>query len=373
MYLSLLLLLTSLLSRAFATTRAQVKGPVRHRELYKPHGRFYRPYVSHELELLGSKYSVFENMEERRKRCEGVVRLQDLVSGGIDVEYYGTISIGTPPQDIVRRLASSKSHEVPSLKPEIFENQSVDFDTGSSDMLTKQNGLSTRAGFSTAFNGLRSSTYHNTLVPFTIRYGSGTLPAHHIHYQLSSSPNSVTPGSVWGTIAQDTVQVAGLTSSQQGFGDVNLCSSNFVGGEAEGMFGLAFSSISTAGQPSVNETPVGSPFQAAIDTGTSLIYLPTALATSIYAAIPDARLDTEDSTRTTTFWQYPCAASFNISFKFEEIGELSFSIDLRDFNIGLSVSNDSECVGGIVGQDFKDVEGRPLGILGVEMSAFIYN
>jgi len=87
---------------------------------------------------------------------------------------------------------------------------------------------------------------------------------------------------------------------------------------------------------------------AAIDTGTSLIYLPKDLADSIYQYIRGAKRAPQYGPGMYTF---PCAARPIVSFVF---GLQSYDIELRDFNLGRTTSAGLDCVGGILamGNDF---------------------
>ena len=60
-------------------------------------------------------------------------------------------------------------------------------------------------------------------------------------------------GEVFGTIAEDVVSVAGLTSEQQTIGLVEMESSDFQGYPNSGILGLAFSTISSTGKPTLFE------------------------------------------------------------------------------------------------------------------------
>ncbi|KAK4700050.1 hypothetical protein P7C70_g6204, partial [Phenoliferia sp. Uapishka_3] len=336
--------------------------------------KFNKAFLQAEMVKLETKYArpkaaTRKVILKKTKRASGMVPLTDVISGGLDEEYYGGITIGTPPQKLL-----------------------VDFDTGSSDIWVPG---TINACFQESFNALSSSTYKNTLMPFEITYGSGEVA---------------------GTVALDTVSFGGLTVKSQGFGDVNICSEQFVFSNAGGLFGLAFSSIASSGQRTfvenlvtakaldknlfgfflergkvagstltigatnpvhytgaiqytpvtsqtywqvaagkavVNGKSVGTGFGAAIDTGTTLIYVPTAVATAIYAAIPGSSADTVDSSQGGgTFYYYPCSFAGTIALTFAGING-SFGINLADFNIGEG-STPSQCVGGIVGMDFND-------------------
>lgn len=75
----------------------------------------------------------------------------------------------------------------------------------------------------------------------------------------------------------------------------------------------------------------------AIDTGTSLIYLPQDLADNLYAQIPGANRAPEYGPG---LYTYPCASRPNVSLVF---GSQSHAINLQDFNLGMT-ANSGRCV-----------------------------
>ncbi|KAG9008067.1 Type I transmembrane sorting receptor [Tulasnella sp. JGI-2019a] len=120
---------------------------------------------------------------------------------GTDELYYGPISIGTPAQAVT-----------------------VDFDTGSSDLWVP---ISTCSGcVGPLFNETASSTYRATPTTFSIEYGDGSGAS--------------------GTVATDTVTIAGLTVANQGFGAVTI-ESNGVAGPMVGLLGLGFPAVAASG------------------------------------------------------------------------------------------------------------------------------
>lgn len=96
----------------------------------------------------------------------------------LDAQYYGVISIGTPPQDF-----------------------GVVFDTGSSNLWvpSKECKLSPACYVHKTFDSDKSSSYHTNGTKFNITYGSGA---------------------VVGFVGEETVTVAGLQASQALFGQV---------------------------------------------------------------------------------------------------------------------------------------------------------
>jgi hypothetical protein len=84
---------------------------------------------------------------------------------------------------------------------------------------------------------------------------------------------------------------------------------------------------------------------AAIDTGSTLIYLPMHAVESLYGHIPGAKPAKQYSKG---FWTYPCSARFQISLQFE-MHSTAFSIHPWDFNLGRIEGETDQCMGGILG------------------------
>ncbi|KAG8988578.1 hypothetical protein FRB90_002675, partial [Tulasnella sp. 427] len=93
-----------------------------------------------------------------------------------------------------------------------------------------------------------------------------------------------------------------------------------------------------------NAVTMSSDITAAIDSGTTLIYVPQSVATAIYRQIPGARQ--ADRQYGPGFWTFPCSSKLNIQFKF---GGSFFALNPVDFNLGRTGSSSSTCVGGILG------------------------
>lgn len=299
----------------------------------------------------------------------------------VDVMYYGPISIGTPAQ-----------------------GSNVDFDTGSSDLVIPMSSCQSCAG--PLFNSARSSTFKASKTPFSIQYEDGS--------------------GAQGTLATDTVTVAGLTVKSQTFGAVTSETNGF-GGPNAGLMGLGFPAnaesnatpffinLAQSGSLASNVfsfymsrggaggselcigcvnsakytgaidyypldpdatdgtqrywnipssglsydgTPASSSgFSAVIDSGTSLIYVPTAVAAKLYKQIPGAA---QSSAAGDGFYTFPCDADIGtISFNF---GGKSYAVDPNDFNTGSLSEGSNDCVGGIAGAD----SGGNLAIVGDE-------
>ncbi|KAG8881996.1 hypothetical protein FRB98_004029 [Tulasnella sp. 332] len=311
---------------------------------------------------------------------EGLVDYND----GIDILYYGPISIGTPAQATT-----------------------MDFDTGSSDLVMPLSSCNGCNG--PMLNTANSRTYVVSKSSFSIEYGDGT--------------------GAKGKVATDTVTIAGLTVAGQGFGAITSVSGGFgTQGPNAGLLGMGFPAnansgktpffwnlanarslasnvfgvylrrngdsgselclgcidsskytgsltyfsldkastyntqyywnILSAGLTYNGGTPTGK-FSAVLDTGTTLIYVPTAAARAFYAQIPG----TAPWSAAPGFYTYPCSASLGtMAIRF---GTTNFAINQADFNVGLTAVGSSNCVGGIVGQDISDGS-TPLAIVGDE-------
>ncbi|RMX68647.1 hypothetical protein DD238_005623 [Peronospora effusa] len=134
-------------------------------------------------------------------------RPQTTVQGAADViirdfqnaQYYGSISIGSPPQ--------------------LF---SVIFDTGSSNLWVPNR----KFGSHHVYDHDKSSTYKSNGTEFSIMYGSGPVS---------------------GFLSQDSLQLGGLTVTDQFFAEVNVTKGlgpAYYLGKFDGLFGLAFDAIS---------------------------------------------------------------------------------------------------------------------------------
>lgn len=135
--------------------------------------------------------------ERRRKRSllkRNSVGDSSLINYQHDSTFYSPVSIGTPGQSV-----------------------NLVLDTGSSDMWTVQGKEN--------WNPAQSSTFSNSTTAFKITYGSG---------------------SVSGTLASDTVTLAGQTANSQKFAIATYISQGLLGDAVEGIMGLGFPSLSTS-------------------------------------------------------------------------------------------------------------------------------
>lgn len=125
------------------------------------------------------------------------------------------------------------------------------------------------------------------------------------------------------------------------------------------------------GKPTVAGKPVGIAYDAAIDTGTTLIYAPLNVTQAIYAAIPGSAFDSADSSSGTAYYTFPCSSKPDIALTFDGIAR-SFPINHADFNLGPVTPGSKNCVGGILGQDVHDGKGHLFGITGDEFLKSYY-
>ncbi|RSH80807.1 hypothetical protein EHS25_006976 [Saitozyma podzolica] len=308
------------------------------------------------------------------KRSIGTLSLIDI---GVDASYAGRVSIGTPGQSF-----------------------NVILDTGSADL-----------PYDCATTGHYMFEDVAEAVPDGLPIRNAPLPL------AGTFPSSRRRRPrLLGTVAKDTVTMAGFTITGQTFAVVNATSSNLIVNPLSGIMGLAWKTIAQTGAtpfwqnlasdgawssqemgfylrrwrgvtgvthletsggeftmggvdsskytgdinyisiPSGNtdywrvavqgmtvqndSISLSSP-QAAIDTGTTLIGVPSSVLQSIYAQIPNAE-PMSASTGYSGYYQYPCSTTVSSSLQF---GGLSYSISNADFNLGSFTRDPSMCTG----------------------------
>ncbi|KAG8865233.1 hypothetical protein FRB96_000123 [Tulasnella sp. 330] len=321
-----------------------------------------------------AKYAALQNQSTTgaplNRRSSGSDSLTDNYQGGMDVSYYGALSVGTPAQ-----------------------MQNIDFDTGSSDLVIPLVGC-TGSCMAPLFNYTESSTYRSTTEMFSLIYEDG--------------------GGVDGLVAVDKVSFAGLTVQKQGFGAISSESGNF-GGPYSGLLGLGFPAKSTPffinlckqgvldkwsqlfafylsragakgselsigridtskytghinyypldsastghtqlywnvlseGFSYGNGKPTGA-FSAVFDTGSTLIFIPTAAAEALYGQIQGAMNDTIHGPG---FYTFPCSSKPAPTLVLKNgNGVEKYAINPLDFNLGKVTAGSSQCVGAIIGE-----------------------
>jgi len=152
---------------------------------------------------LEAKYNIGDFKNRRRSGSSG---LNLLINEGADSSFMGSIAVGTPPVSF-----------------------NVILDTGSSDLWLA--GTSSSSGTTdipsgiATFNYASSSTFKSLNEPFQITYDSG---------------------SAQGTLATDTVQMAGLEVAAQEFAVVSEVSQGLLTPPASGLMGLAWQQIASS-------------------------------------------------------------------------------------------------------------------------------
>ncbi|CAB4060864.1 CTSD [Lepeophtheirus salmonis] len=140
---------------------------------------------------------------------------QDL-SNFMDAQYYGEITIGTPPQKF-----------------------NVVFDTGSSNLWipsSKCSLLNIACQLHKKYNAKKSSTYSEDGREFFIQYGSGQVAGH---------------------FSSDTACIADVCPTEQAFGEVlKQPGIQFIAAKFDGILGMGFKRISLEGVPPVFQSMV---------------------------------------------------------------------------------------------------------------------
>lgn len=157
--------------------------------------------VLSELSVLRSKY----NAPVGTHKYAGVSR--EALSNYMNMQYYGSITIGTPPQDFV-----------------------VLFDSGSSNLWVPSSTCptsNTACQDHNKYDSSASSTYVANGESFSIQYGTGSLT---------------------GLLSTDTVAVNGYTITGQTFAEaINEPGTTFVDSNFDGIFGMAYESLAVDG------------------------------------------------------------------------------------------------------------------------------
>jgi hypothetical protein len=112
--------------------------------------------------------------------------------------------------------------------------------------------------------------------------------------------------------------------------------------------------------------------RVAVDTGTTLIYLPIDIASRVVAAIPGGEVaSARVSSATGLDYIIPCDASYTFA---TTLGNQTYNIDIRDLNVGPIYTTGNECGLGIINglEDLVDPERNPLAILGDAFLKSVY-
>ncbi|EIW62808.1 acid protease [Trametes versicolor FP-101664 SS1] len=280
-----------------------------------------------------------------------------------DLEWAGTISVGTPAQKFL-----------------------IDFDTGSSDLwLPSSACTSSTCKSKSKYTAASSSTSVKKSGSFSIEYGDGST--------------------VSGPIYTDTVAVAGITAKTQYFSPVTTLSSSFADDPIDGILGLAYPAISnlnespffntafsqgavtsnvfgfklassgselylggtdsklytgaieyhsidtstgfwqlTGAKALVGSTTANSGFETIIDSGTTIMYGPPSAVKTFYSKVSGSAVyDSSEG-----YYSFPCSSPPSVSFSW---GGKSWTISADNFSLGETSTGSGKCVGALAGQD----------------------
>uniref|UniRef100_A0A8C2YRY3 Cathepsin E n=1 Tax=Chinchilla lanigera TaxID=34839 RepID=A0A8C2YRY3_CHILA len=164
-----------------------------------------RESLRKKLRAQGQLTELWKSQNLDLDQCSTIQSANEPLINYLDMEYFGTISIGSPPQ-----------------------NFTVIFDTGSSNLWVPSVYCTSPACKThPVFHPSQSSTYSEVGNPFSIQYGTGSLT---------------------GIIGADQVSVEGLTVVGQQFGEsVREPGNTFVHAEFDGILGLGYPSLAAGG------------------------------------------------------------------------------------------------------------------------------
>ncbi|TRM65588.1 aspartic peptidase domain-containing protein, partial [Schizophyllum amplum] len=302
---------------------------------------------------------VARNLEQRALQKRQSVPLTD----EDEVEWPGSISIGTPGQDFY-----------------------VVFDTGSADLwVPSSDCTSTVCSSKDKYDTNSTSSGAAADGQFEIHYGDGST--------------------VSGPIYQDTVTVGGIAAENQFFSPVTELSDSFSDDPIDGILGMAYPTISNLNQdpwftnaasqgavqsnsfgfymasegselflggtntelytgdfeyhatdPSegywlttgatlnVNGVAAASNFETIIDSGTTIMYGPPDVIKEVYANIEGSGAYDESS----GLYTFPCDSAPSVAFNW---GGQDWEVSADNFNLGQTEQGSSQCVGSLAGQD----------------------
>ncbi|KAF8939951.1 aspartic proteinase IV [Dissophora ornata] len=318
------------------------------------------------------KHNTRGQMAKLNRRYPGINILASsgsvpLTDSNPDLEYYGTVSIGTPGQDF-----------------------KLDFDTGSADIWFPSSTCTTSGCKAhSQFDSSKSSTFKEDGRSWSVSYGDGSTAS--------------------GILGTDAVNVGGI-SVQQTIGLATSESSQFASGPSDGLFGLGFDSLESVSgvqtfmdnaiaagvlsqsvvsvfMPSVrrnggvggeylfggidtskfsgeltyvpisqqgywqiaiddvgyNGQSIGQSSQGIVDTGTTLVIVSDTAAQAIHANIQGATNDP------TNGWLVPCSLSSstdNVSFT---MAGTAFNVPVADLAFEAVGDGSGNCVSGVQG------------------------
>ncbi|KAL7421026.1 hypothetical protein Q5752_003910 [Cryptotrichosporon argae] len=407
---------------AHATRRLHPDLDVRRAWLRDEASHLRRKYARHlgpdGRRLLGRDQAAEREQRQRRaiKRSTGQVSLIDI---GIDSSYSGTVSIGTPAQEFYVIIDTGSSDLwVASTACSECDGLTTYDSSASSTYVSSGKLFDITYGSGEAEGVIATDTV--TMGGYTVTDQTfGDVNA--TSSDLISSPLSGLMGFAWQSIAASggtpfwqslaASSSSGWTSPQFGVyleryrgdtyttevetnggqltlggantslytGSVNY---NSISSSDEDYWRLALDaltvqnasvSLSTSSSSgpgssgSSSSSSSSSSPQAAIDTGTTLIGVPSSTVSAIYAQISGAE-PMDASTGYEGYYQYPCSTPVSVSFEF---GGYSYSMSNADMNLGSFTSDTSMCTGAFFEMDISS--GSPISwIIGASFLKNVY-
>lgn len=213
--ITILILFAAVLALVEATTTTQQRRAPREgtsvRITKRAHerglsGADLHAWAQAERRALRLKYGMLSDVERRsndpvrvakRQASKRAVGASDLINIARDLSWVAAFQVGTPAQTV-----------------------NLVVDTGSSDIWIGEENVSR------AWDPLGSSSFVNDSKPFSIEYGSGAVS---------------------GVLATDSFTLAGHTSPKQTFALATAVSQDLLSSGVQGIAGLGFKSLSTAG------------------------------------------------------------------------------------------------------------------------------
>ncbi|PWN43091.1 acid protease [Ceraceosorus guamensis] len=154
-------------------------------------------------ELVRKKWAKYTAEEQEEREKLGKRQTIGLTGYSADVSYYAQVSIGTPPQNFVT----------------ILDTGSADFWVADSECTNQQ------CQGSALFNTAASSTYRGSDTAFQIQYGIGA---------------------VRGTLAADTVSLAGYVVQDQTFAIIDQLAEGTLNAPASALMGMGFETLASS-------------------------------------------------------------------------------------------------------------------------------
>ncbi|OBZ70908.1 Aspartic protease [Grifola frondosa] len=264
-----------------------------------------------------------------------------------DVEWAGTISIGTPGQSFL-----------------------IDFDTGSSDLWVPSSSCtSSTCTKKNKYQASSSSTSVKQSGTFSIQYGDGSTVSGPVYTDTVNVAGSFANDPIDGILGLAYPAISNLGenpffntaisqgSVQQGVFGFKLASSGselYLGGTDSALYSgsIEYHDIDTStgfwqipgATAYVGSTSAVSNFETIIDSGTTIMYGPPSAIKTLYSKVPGSAV--YDSAN--GYYSFPCTSVPSVSFSW---GGQNWAISAANFNLGETSSGSGQCVGALAGQD----------------------